>query len=120
MDAGPPATCKQVSGRRLGSAFEREWWIEVVNVIESPAEQRFEATIDGVSVGNLDYIFDGDIMITTHTIVSPDYEGRGVGSALALAALNKARAEDLRVIPQCSFVSAYITRHPEFADLIAA
>ena len=30
-----------------------------------------------------------------------------------------ARAEGLKVVPRCSFVSAFMARHPEFNDLLA-
>src|SRR5690606_17493780 len=54
----------------------------------------------------------------THTVVETAAEGRGVGSALARTALDAARAEGLRVVPQCPFIAAYIARHPDYADLV--
>jgi predicted GNAT family acetyltransferase len=62
----------------------------MIEVTENQPEQRFEATIDGETAGRLDYVFDGDVLVTTHTVVSPDYEGRGVGSHLAAAVLKRA------------------------------
>jgi predicted GNAT family acetyltransferase len=34
-------------------------------------------------------------------------------------ALEQARAQNLKVVPRCSFVAAYLARHPEFTDLLA-
>ncbi|MGP4846293.1 GNAT family N-acetyltransferase [Marinobacter sp. 1Y8] len=44
--------------------------------------------------------------------------GQGVGSALVKHALNYAREQDKKVIPQCSFVASYISKHPEYQDLV--
>ena len=49
----------------------------------------------------------------------PAIEGHGVGSKLVRGALDAARDQGLRVVPQCPFVAAYIKRHPEYEDLLA-
>lgn len=43
--------------------------------------------------------------------------GKGVAGALVRAALEYARASDLKVIPSCPYVATYLDRHPEYADL---
>ncbi len=53
-----------------------------------------------------------------HTEVPPALQGRGVAAALVAAALQWARAEGLRVRPSCSYVAAYMRRHPETQDLL--
>ena len=45
--------------------------------------------------------------------------GRGVGGELVRSALDYARSKDLKVVPACEYVAAYIERHPEYADLVA-
>lgn len=54
-----------------------------------------------------------------HTEVEPEYEGRGIGGLLAEAVLDDARARGLSVVPICPFISSWIKRHPEYADLVA-
>ena len=49
----------------------------------------------------------------------PALEGRGIGSRLVRAALEKVRAEGLKVVALCPFVKAYIEKHPEEQDLLA-
>jgi predicted GNAT family acetyltransferase len=44
--------------------------------------------------------------------------GRGVGSTLIRGALELVRAQGLKVVSKCPFVSAYLGKHPEFNDLI--
>ena len=57
-------------------------------------------------------------MTFTHTEVPYALQGQGIASRLVRGALEAARAEGLKVVPRCSFVSAYIARHPEFGDLV--
>jgi hypothetical protein len=53
-----------------------------------------------------------------HTEVPRSVEGRGLGSTLVAGILDIARARGLKVVPICPFVSAFIGRHPEYADLL--
>ena len=54
-----------------------------------------------------------------HTIVPPEAQGHGIASALALAAFEHARANGLRVIPSCPFVSEWLEGHADQRDLVA-
>jgi predicted GNAT family acetyltransferase len=54
-------------------------------------------------------------MIFTHTVVQPEYEGRGIGSRIARSVLDDAVARGLRITPRCPFIRSYIERHPEYA-----
>lgn len=80
-------------------------------------ESRFEVTLDG-QTAELTYRRVGDRIIFTHTGVPTVLEGKGVGSALARAGLEYAKAEGLNVRPLCPFVAAYIARHPEYRKLV--
>ncbi|ARQ71573.1 GNAT family N-acetyltransferase [Streptomyces marincola] len=78
---------------------------------------RFEAWADGERAGFADYTRTADLAVYPHTEVSEDYEGRGIGSALARAALDDARERGLRVLAPCPFISGWLARHPEYHDL---
>lgn len=86
-------------------------------ITEVPDEHRFVATVDGAQAGYLSYEHVGTVATFTHTVVDPAYGGRGIGSALARTALDAERAAGRSVVPQCSFIAAYIDKHPEYADL---
>jgi hypothetical protein len=60
-----------------------------------------------------------DPIVFTHTVVPKALEGLGIASRLTAAALADVRAQGLKVISHCPFVSAYIQRHPEEQDLLA-
>ncbi len=87
-------------------------------VAHNTAAGRFELHV-GEAMAVLEYDLDGDRMAMYHTGVPRELEGRGYGAQLARAALDHAKSEGLRVIPECSFVAAYISRHPEYASLVA-
>lgn len=75
--------------------------------------------MDGELAGFAEYRPGPDVVAITHTEVDPRYRGKGVASTLVGAALDRVRADGRRVQPLCSFVSDYISHHPEYADLVA-
>lgn len=54
-----------------------------------------------------------------HTLVPPEYEGRGLAAKLVNRAIADAREQGFKIIPVCSYVVAQFRRHPEWADLRA-
>lgn len=87
------------------------------------ARSRFVANISGPPHEHLavcDYRREGGVLHLTHTGVPAALQGQGVAAALVAATLDWARAEGLRVNPVCSYVAAYMRRHPETQDLLAA
>ncbi|MFD3956196.1 MULTISPECIES: GNAT family N-acetyltransferase [Streptomyces] len=91
-----------------------------VQVDDVPEARRYEARVDGGSdvAGFADYIRTAELVAFVHTEVAPEYEGRGVGSALVRTALDEARAAQLRVLATCPFFAAWIARHPDYQDLL--
>ena len=88
-----------------------------LEIIHNKAAKRFETSIDN-HIGYISYQERDDKLVYDHTIVPQELGGRGIGSALVKHALNYAREQDKKVIPQCSFVSSYISKHPDYQDLI--
>lgn len=92
-----------------------------LDVRDNPDAGRFEGRLqppDGAPLAVAEYLRVGDTVIFTHTEVPEDLEGEGVGSRLVRGALERVRAEGLRVRSTCPFVSAFLARHPEFRDLM--
>ena len=88
------------------------------SIRHDPNSSRFVADVAG-GEASLEYMRDGRRMIFTHTGVPPESEGQGIGAALARAGLEYARAENLKVVPSCPFVAAYVKRHREWGDLVS-
>jgi uncharacterized protein len=89
-----------------------------VVVENNAAAGRFEATVDGV-LCVLEYRLSGRVMTITHTGVPEQVGGRGIAADLSRAAFETARSEGWKVVPACSYASAYIKKHPEYQDLVA-
>ena len=85
---------------------------------DNKAEGRFEIEANG-DLAVAYYRREPGVMIFTHTETPYPLQGQGIASRLVRGALEAARAEGLKVVPRCSFVSAYMARHPEFNDLLA-
>jgi predicted GNAT family acetyltransferase len=85
---------------------------------DNKAQSRFEIDA-GSEVAVAYYSRAPGIMTFTHTEVPFHLQGQGIASRLVRGALEAARAEGLKVVPRCSFVSSYMARHPEFSDLLA-
>jgi predicted GNAT family acetyltransferase len=87
-------------------------------VTDNLAKQRYETQL-GEAVAFLTYRDRPDgVRVLVHTEVPPAFEGRGIGGRLVKSALDAARRDGRRVVPQCPFVRSYIERHPEYADLV--
>ena len=82
-------------------------------------ESQFETTVDGEVAYAAYDLEDPDRIVFTHTIVPDALAGRGIAGEIVKHALNHARERKLKVVPQCSYVAAYIKRHKEYEDLLA-
>jgi predicted GNAT family acetyltransferase len=81
-------------------------------------QHRFEARLDGL-LAVASYQLDGDTLTLLHTEVPRALRGRGVGNDLARAAFEYSREHQLKVVPRCPFMAAWLRRHPEYRDLQA-
>jgi predicted GNAT family acetyltransferase len=91
-----------------------------MTVTDRPNELRYEIEVDGEVAGFLMYRVEPGVLELVHTDVDPKWEGKGVGAALVRGALDDVRARSLKMRPYCPFVAAYLLRHPEYQDLVAA
>ncbi|MGW3244348.1 GNAT family N-acetyltransferase [Streptomyces sp. NPDC001070] len=86
-------------------------------VTDSPGSRRYEAHVDGKLAGYATYIRTPEMIAFLHTEVEPEFEGRGVGSALARHALDEAREHGQSVLAACPFIAGWIAHHPDYLDL---
>jgi len=91
-----------------------------MTVTDRPDQLRYEIEVDGEIAGFLLYRREPGVLELVHTDVDPKWEGQGVGAALVKGALDDVRARGLKMRPYCPFVAAYLRRHPEYEDLVAA
>ena len=84
-----------------------------IEVVHNEPARRFEAQVDG-ELAVAEYVRAGDTVTFTHTFVPERLRHRGIGTAIARAALDTARAKGWQVIPQCPFIAAFIAQYPEY------
>lgn len=87
-------------------------------VVDNPDEARFEIFDGEEPAGFAQYHRFRNEIAFIHTEIDPKFEGRGLGSVLARAALDAAREQGLEVLPFCPFIRGWITKHPEYVDLV--
>ena len=90
---------------------------EAFQVTNNVAAGRFEV-VRGGDVAFAEYRRVPQGLLLPHTVVPEAFAGQGVGSALARTALDYARAEGLKVLPTCTFMAGWISKHPEYADVV--
>jgi len=83
-----------------------------IDVRHNIVAQRFEATVAG-KLCRADYRRSGHELQMIHTEVPVEARGRGIAGELVRAALAYADEERLDVVPLCSYVRAFLQRHPE-------
>ncbi|NLG56297.1 MAG: N-acetyltransferase [Rhodococcus sp.] len=54
-----------------------------------------------------------------HTVVKEEFGGRGFAAALVSRALDEIRDRGLRVRPICTYVQLFLSRYPQYDDLVA-
>ena len=84
---------------------------EPPEVTDNQDESRFELRADG-HLAELDYRRHGNRLALIHTEVPDELEGRGLGGRLVTAAIDRAAAEGLTVVPSCPFARGWLQRHP--------
>ena len=91
--------------------------LDEVEVVNNSKARRFEVQIGG-SFAHLDYIPAETKIVFLHTKVPEEFAHQGVASKLARTALEYAKDNNLKVIPQCPFVAGYIRYHTEYEPLV--
>ena len=89
-----------------------------LDIQHDAANSRFFTVVDGLQC-EVDYQLAGTRMSVNHTRVPVQLEGRGIAAAMVKQMLEWAKSQDLQVVPVCSYVSAYLQRHPEYQSLTA-
>lgn len=91
----------------------------VMPVTHDPAARRYLLDTEA-GPAFASYREQDGVRVVHHTEVPARLEGRGIGSDLVRGMLEDMRREDVSMRPACSFVRAFLLRHPEFADRVAA
>ena len=84
------------------------------SVVDAGEESRLVLR-EGGEVAQLVYEVDGDRLLLIHTEVPESLGGRGIGARLVRAAVDKAIAQSLTIVPWCPFARRWLAEHPDVA-----
>jgi uncharacterized protein len=87
---------------------------DAAQVTDNQADSRFEISENG-ALAELIYRRRADRLVLVHTEVPEALGGRGLGGQLVQAALRRADADHLTVVPLCPFARSWLERHPDEA-----
>jgi predicted GNAT family acetyltransferase len=69
-------------------------------------------------LAELIYHVSGKRLVLVHTGVPDALGGRGIAGKLVLAALDKAAAGDMTIVPLCPYARSWLERHPDDASRV--
>jgi len=76
---------------------------------------------NGKQISTMSYVFRNEkTFVIEHTVVDPDYGGKGLGKQLVKAAVEFARENDYKIIPLCPFAKSIFGKAPEFSDVLTS
>ncbi len=82
-----------------------------IAVTLNETESRYEISSDGALAGFAAFARRPGQILFTHTVVDPAFQGQGLASKLAAAALADAAATGDTIVPYCPYINKYLRRH---------
>ncbi|WP_199712557.1 GNAT family N-acetyltransferase [Galactobacter caseinivorans] len=76
-------------------------------------------TAQGSFIGFLGFSRNGKVLDLQHTIIKEEFSGRGYARALVAIVLERTWGREERIIPTCSYVVDFLSRHPQYRHLVA-
>jgi predicted GNAT family acetyltransferase len=73
---------------------------------------------DGKRLAEMTYTVAGSRVIIDHTTVDDALRGTGAGRKLVEAAVQWARAENVKILPLCPFAKSVFDKTPAYADVL--
>ena len=86
-------------------------------VSEHRYEQDFADDEGQVRIVFADYAVRGDTRVLLHVEADPALRGTGASGRFMQALAEHARAQGLKLYPQCGYARTWLQRHPEYRDV---
>lgn len=86
-------------------------------VIQDAQQQCFKVHLEGDEYALVRYELAPGVMTITSTRVPERLQGKGYGKVMMEAVLPLIEQQGFTIVPQCSYVDHYLTRHPQWQHL---
>lgn len=86
-------------------------------LIDNTEKNQYEFHVNGF-IPKIQYRKTGNKIYLTHTEVPVELQGKGIGNLLIKEVLEDIKQKELKLVPICPFVAAYIKRHSEWSFLV--
>jgi predicted GNAT family acetyltransferase len=87
-------------------------------VIHEKENERFVIYLDGNEV-YVEYTMEDKEINLYHTYTHPALRGKGLAAQVVRAAFEFAKENNLKVIPTCSYVQAFVRKNEQYKELVA-
>lgn len=88
-------------------------------VTENLQQNRFELPIADGAIAAAYYRVDEGRVVLIHTEVPAEFSGQGIATQLAEGTFELLRKSGRKAILRCPFMSRFLSKHPEYADVVA-
>ena len=89
-----------------------------IEVKHDKENERFVAEVKG-DKAYLSYSISDNEINFYRTFTPPESRGKGIAKIVVEYAFNYAKENNLKVIPTCSYVKAFVKRNDNYKDLLA-
>ena len=86
-------------------------------LFDNTEKNQYEFHVNGF-IPKIQYRKTGGKIFLTHTEVPVELQGKGIGNILVKKVLEELGKMELKLVPVCPFVVAYLKRHPEWDYLV--
>lgn len=89
-----------------------------MNIQHNEHEKKFFIPLEEEEVV-LNYSLEGNVIDFHHTFVPLSARGKGLAEKIVKAGFEYARANKLKVVPSCPYISGtFLSRYPEYQSLV--
>ena len=92
----------------------------VMRIINNNNKSCYEGIIDDQVVGVVVYKRIGGRVVIRHTVIEPEFRGKGLGAQLVRTVLDDLRERGDQLTNYCGFVADFIADNPEYQGVVDA
>lgn len=117
LSQAPATEIADIIDRCPSKALQYEL-LNPISIVFEDILDRSAAYDRGKFIGECVFTPSGDSWVISHTEVHEEYEGKGIARRLLTKVIEAARAEGVKIIPQCSYARRMMEGKDEFKDVL--